>query len=658
MSSQSFRPAQVALDGGIGVRASATVAFDEHQDYKIYGTASAPVRFWVNWRARNPGYQGGRLSLFSGYIVDNTFDVDNFQQRDYVIETFSHSEKGATITAKDALKLTSGDRAKAPRKSTGLLNGDISDVATSFNMLPSGVGDDEYPASGWIRLGDEIMSFTRTGDAMTVTRGEYNTLASAHSDNDIVQLCLYYNDTVTNIIYDLYTEYANVPTSQINKPQWDDEASAWLPGGFETLITEPVGVSDLVKELADSAPHYQYWDERDNFIKFVAIKAPPTTATTLTAESNLIAGSTVIKDQPDMRISTVIVRFGQYDPTKELDEVSNYRQAHLRLNPDAVTKYNDTEKYKTINSRWINDTNRAAALRLAARYGRRFEDIPRKISFSLDAKDAEIWTGTPVFINSDLVVRNEAPYDRYSMPAQVISAGENKAYQYEALEHTYGDARPEDLDSDDPNDRPIVLSGYLENINLRDIYDTNYPGDPPIDDYNIYVTFDNACVAGSTSTSASVDTGSWPELTTGKLRINVYGLVVGKGGDGSQFDGSDGGLALLLNTDIELSNTGIIGGGGGGGGGAVDGGSPRANGGGGAGYVNGLAGGADADNGTDTEGGAGGISGVEPAGDGGGLGDPGIAGNAGSGGAAGAAIDTNGYTITYLETGDIRGATL
>jgi hypothetical protein len=37
MSKPSIRPTQVALDGGIGVRASASVSFKEHQDY---------IRFW------------------------------------------------------------------------------------------------------------------------------------------------------------------------------------------------------------------------------------------------------------------------------------------------------------------------------------------------------------------------------------------------------------------------------------------------------------------------------------------------------------------------------------------------------------------------------------------------------------------------------------
>jgi hypothetical protein len=679
MSSQSFRPAQVALDGGIGVRASSSVSFNEHQDYITYGTINAPVRFWVNWRANNAGYQGGRLSLFSGYIPDdNVFDVANFQQRDYTIESFSYNEKGASITAKDALKMISGDRAKAPRKSKGLLSADINETDTAITLTPAGVGDSEYPASGWGRMGEEVVSFTRISDDLTIVRNDppsdWVTVAESHGENDAFQLCLYYNETLSDTIYDLYTNYASVPSSQIDKVQWDEESDLYFPGLLEGFITEPTGVDTLVKELAETAPHYQYWDERVNYIKLIAIKPPATTSKELTAGANLLEGSTSISDKPDMRISTVIVRFGQRDPTKDLDEASNYRQAHVRITPDSITKYGGIERYKIINSRWINNFNRAAALRLAARYGRRFEEMPRQVSFNLDAKDGDMWTGDPALINSDLIVN--AAGARFSLPVQIISAGENRSYQYESLEHTYGAALPEDLSSDNPNSRLVVLSGNITNINLRTIYDSQFPD--ASDAYEIVFTFDSSCVAGSTTVAASVLTGSWPELTTTNIKLDVRGLIVGIGGTGARagISGSDGGLALELNDDIDLTNTGVIGGGGGGGGSsdASEGGDILfAAGGGGAGYENGEAGtGSIAKPGTATQaspstnrlGGTGGFvyNNIDDTrgGLGGDLGESGFAGESPSdaAGAAGAAIDLNGYTITYINTGTILGAIL
>lgn len=686
MSKPSIRPSQISLDGGIGVRASASVSFKEHQDYVRFGTASAPKRFWPRWRATHKGYEGAAISIYSGYIVNGAFDVSNFQKRDFILDSFSHSESGANISAKDTLKLASNDRAKAPRKSSGLLSADITDIQTTATLTPAGIGNSEYPTSGWGRLGDEVVSFTRSDDTLTLTRGQYNTLADSHSLNDVFQLCLYYNDTLPNIDYDLLVNYAGVSPSVIPKVSWDDEGDLYLPGLYEALITEPVGVSALLKELGESAPHYLFWDERTNLINLAAIKPPPDTADILTAENNLLEGSTSISDQTDMRISTVIVNFGQFDPTKNLDEASNYRQAHVRFNPN-ITDYNDIEKYRIINSRWISNDNRVAAVRLAARLGRRFSNTPRKIDFKLDAKDSDVWTGVPLFINSDLIVDN-ITLERFNMPVQVLSAGESQSYNYTALEYGYGVSLPEDFESEDPNSKDAILAGSLDQLKdpntgvtrtLREYWEGIY-GTTVLATDKITFIFDNSCVAGSSdNTQFAVNTGAWPELATGDpIKLDVRGLLIGKGGDGSSSssaNGQNGGPALLLNANIRLTNTGIIGGGGGGGGSVLSN-DAFAAGGGGAGYFNGLAGTGTysnfgssflPQNGTNTSGGIGGRSASAENGriTGGGGGDLGDSGRVGigtldfsGGGSAGAAIDRNGFTITYLEAGDIRGAIL
>jgi hypothetical protein len=266
MSKPRIRPSEISLDGGIGVRASAAVTFSEHQDYVRFGTIAAPKRFWPSWRATHQGYEGAEISIYSGYIVNGVFNSVNFQKRDFILNSFSHSESGASITAKDTLKLASNDRAKAPRKSKGLLSADITNVETSLTLTPAGVGNSEYTASGWGRLGDEVVSFTRSADTFTIVRAQYNTPADSHSLNDVFQLCLYYSDTISNIDNDLLVNYAGVNPLSIPKLVWDDETSLYLPGLYEALITEPVGVTALLKELGQSAPHYLFWDERTNLI--------------------------------------------------------------------------------------------------------------------------------------------------------------------------------------------------------------------------------------------------------------------------------------------------------------------------------------------------------------------------------------------------------
>lgn len=686
-SLQSVRvnPAEIDLSGGIGVRAKTSVSLVESVDFTEWGSLSNPQRFWARWRAENPYYLGKRISVYSGYIVNNAFDISNFIKRDYIIESFSQTGAGVSITGKDPLKLLSNDRAKAPVESNGSLIADILATDTSFTLQPNGIGDAEYPASnGIVRIGDEVILYTtRSGDTFSgLTRGFYSTEIDDHSENDTAQLCLQYStQTVSDIGYDLMVNYASVDPSFISLPEWNAEVSNAFNTTYSVLITEPTGVQDLLQEFCDSAPHYYYYDERVNRIMLVALKPPPNDAQLYTYKANILQGSMAVKDRQDLRISTVIVNYGIINPTKDLDETSNYRSSYVREDTDSVANYGQ-RAYKTIHSRWIPSDNKTAAVLMAARVGRRFSEAPREISFSMDAKDSDVWTGDSVRIETDLILQSGGGYAR--LPYQILSAGESENFNYTALEHTYGDAVSGDEDVEDPNVWLVYMpAGQSDRLqrdddgqyrNLRE-YFVDVFGDIPIEpQYDIRFIFDSNTVVGSSDVlEYSVETGAWPELTT-PIMIQNNGLIVGKGGDGgaSGFDGLDGGPALQLQDNIRLNNLNIIGGGGGGGGGASvsvsgdlgdRGGS--AGGGGGAGFTQGLgqpSAGAlfseDGQDGTYTTGGDGGDSGMAIGGDGGDLGQDGINGTGDQptqGGAAGKAIDLNGFTITYINTGTILG---
>lgn len=673
----SVNPAEIDLAGGIGIRAKASLALMESNDYTEWGTVEAPERFWARWRAENPYYLGKRISVFSGYIVNDTFDVSNFVRRDYIIESFGLAAGGVSIKGKDPLKLLSSDRAKAPIESNGSLSADILSTDTSFTLQPAGVGDSEYPASnGIVRIGDEVILYTtRTGDTFTgLTRGFYSTEIDDHSKNDTAQLCLQYTtETVSNIGYDLMVNYASVDPAFINKNDWDAEVSNAFNTTYSVLITEPTGVHDLLQEFCDSAPHYYFYDERVNRIRLVALKPPPTDAQLFTWYGNIIEGSVAVKDRQDLRISTVIVNYGIINPTKDLDETSNYRSSYVREDTSSVTNYGQ-RAYKTVHSRWIPSDNKTAAVLMAARVGRRFAEAPREISFSMDAKDSSVWTGDSVRIETDLIMQKGGGYAR--LPYQILSAGESENFNYTALEHTYGDAVPGDEDVEDPNVRLVYFSGEIDRLqsdgggafrNLREVYEDVYGTDPLDAGLDIRFIFEFNAVAGSSDVlEYSVETGAWPELTT-PIMIQNSGLILGKGGTGSVGNGGNGGPAIQLQANIRLNNLNIIGGGGGGGGGIIDPGQEAAGGGGGAGYIQGQGANSyttvgsevgDGQDGTYTTGGAGGYLGNVNAGDGGNLGQDGQISEQvppSLGGAAGKAIDLNGFTITYINTGTISG---
>lgn len=693
LESVNVTPTKIDLKGGLGQRASLSANFIDHPhsdlDIDPYVTERTynPLdrgSYWTKFRAIFPNYQFRALRHLVGYLVDDTFDANNFETRHYVIDRLDASKGKCNIVAKDPISKAMAGKALMPAPNTGKLLSGISAGATSATLTPSGVGDNEYAASGFITIDKEVMSFTRSGDTLTLTRGQYNTTAVAHNANATVQEAYQKNDQVNKIVEDALA-FANIDSSFIPSSQWQSEVDTYLSGLLDGIIVKPMDVKKVLQELSEAAPHYLWWDEREQKIQLTALKAPPTSANTLNMDDNLIEDATVVKDNPDMRISTVFVSYGQINPTLKLDEPNNWEQTYARIDTDSIDKY-DSSTVKVINSRWINSTNAAGARQLAALIGRRFADIPRSIRFSLDAKDSDVWVGQSRAINHRDIVDGTSglPVDTIF---QIMSARETKKwYQYEALEFVYGQALDEDEGGGEPGVDLVIITSDDRNINLRTIYDTLFP--TPDASTEAKFVIDNGTIIGSTSTSTlSLDTGSWPAGATVTLQLNSDAFVVGKGGAGSSdsgSDGGDGGDAIILNHDLTLVNNGVIGGGGGGGGAGTStggGGTGTAGGGGGAGDQNGSRGSnsltgvsADVNNvgsdGSLEDGGGGGFVRWNDVGEpeiaqGGNGGDLGQAGTSGSGdtatsngGAAGAAIDKNGYTLTETVTGDIRGSIL
>lgn len=674
LRSMSMAPAEIKVDGGLSVNASVSLTFDDHPasdiDTDKYVDERSYIAFergtyWTKWRARNPFYYGRKLRVITGYLVNGEYDPANFQTRHYIMDSVDVSGGKCRMKGKDPLKLADDKKAQAPRASTGTLAAAIDEVATELTLQPAGVGDAEYPASGFIRISSEVMSFTRSGDAFTVTRGEYNTQSSEHDIDDTAQLCLLYNDQIDFIAADLLTTYAGIDSAFIPSAKWASEVNVFQQGLLQTIITEPVGVKKLLKELGEQAPHNLYWDERTQTIELNCVKPPPIDARVLDDNSNIIAGSFNVSDKDDMRVNTVYVYFGQIDPTKKLDETNNYSQTYVRFDSDNAANYGSNE-IKTIYSRWINNNNKAAALVLAAKIGRRFGQTPRAISFALDPKDSSLWAGQSVNI------KHRELTDFSGEPAattfQVLSVQESNTYKYKAIEYRYADALPEDEGGGEPGVNLIVIGGDRYNLDIRDAYDELFPA--PDETTKVNITIEGVATIGSTTnTEPSLKTGSWP--AGAELSLEVRGRVLGKGGNGGDNNdqsGRDGGIAILMEHDLTINNLGLIGGGGGGGPAATyptKFGTGYAGGGGGAGRNVGQ-GDFGAEDGTAETGGFGASvtydEGGEPqlvrGGNGGDLGEPGGSSGDGTGGDGGTAITTNGNVVTYVdgESGDIRGS--
>lgn len=689
-------PGTVSLGEDLGQRATLTVNFEDHRHsdagegfdkywrerpYDPYKTGT----FWGKFRARQPYLLGRNIRLIQGKLGQALEDMDT---RHYVMESFNGPTPDAqySISAKDVLKLADGDRAQAPRISNGFLVGDITNVATSATLSPLGIGDLEYPASGYVAIGGkEICAFTRVGNVLTLTRAQYGTEADSHKAQDRVQLCLQYTgQSPADIINDLLVNYAEVDPDFIPLSTWQDEVDTYLRRVYTALIAEPTSVSTLVSELIQQAALAVWWADNEQLIKLQVLRPVLTEANTFTQE-NVLEGTLNTKEQPDRRISQVWTYFGQINPLKQVDDADNYRSTAATVDLSSELNYG-APSIKKIFSRWIPAFGRPIALRLNDLQLGRFRVPPRMFSFhTLRESGSDVNLGTGYLIESwNLQDAQGLPVQA---PIQVTRLNPtDSTFEVEAQESLFATQDPEDL-----TNRTIIVDVNTYDFNLRSVHDTLYSGTSLDNTITINCLIQPGVLVGSTSpTTPAFNVGSWPAGVT--VKVTNQGRIQGRGGDGGNggyatagLPGVAGGTALYARYAIQLLQVGEIWGGGGGGGG----GGSQSNaivtyggrGGGGAGFVPGSGGNA----GTTEAGGAGGFGqgtnyeqdgiGISviggKGGDGGGPGLPGTAGiqgyaysapagpyggrSGGAGGAAGKSIDGTAY-VTKTGTGDIRGA--
>lgn len=597
LKSVTFTPAKIDPGKGLGLRAAVSITLDDllHSDVGVDPYVSSrsydPMTrgtYFGRMRSRNPFYNGRELTVFSGYLTEDfEYDPDNFEKRTYFFETWAGPGSGDTVTwtGKDVLKLADDDRAVAPAPSRGKLLVAINDTATSATLAPSGIGV-EYPASGVIRMSGELMTFTRSGDNLTLVRHQYNTAASQHSIDETVQLCLVYTGlSVQNIVYDLLTVYAKVDPVFINKPAWDAEQTAYLPRLYSAVITAPTGVNKLVAELCEQVGVMFGWDEVESLIKFQSVRpnGDDDPVHVLTPDYHLVEKSVNVKDLSDQRVNEVWVYYGVLNPTKDLSEETNYKKIDItsNLEDQGETESNDI-RIKKIFSRWITEFNTVAAQDLGRKIVDRYHHAPREGSFSVDAKDGGIKLMDFVQLTDRHVQGDDGSLVPITM--QVIERKEaiqGTMWNFVAREFAFS------LETN-TNHQITINADVIEGINIRTIHDTLYD-EAVSGTVVILLVKAGVLVTGNTPEDYAITTGVFATGVILKIIIESTAIVAGRGGKGADAwwykdhaggtppvgwvdgagyaqNGGTGGDGILFEFPTIVDNQGIIGGGGGGGG--------------------------------------------------------------------------------------------
>jgi hypothetical protein len=683
-----FTSAVVSLGVDLGQRAMFKVSFKEapHSDAgpgldpyhaeRGYDPFSRGT-FWARFRARQPYLRGAALRWIHGFAGDALADMET---RHFYVDSFTGpgADGRYTLIAKDILKSLDGDRAQAPLLSNGFLVADLAAGVTTAVLSPAGIGNSEYPLSGRVCIGgNEVCSFTRIDDTLTLFRGLSGTEDVDHTAQDRVQVCLRYDaESAADIIYDLMVTYGGIPASHITLAEWQAELTAYNNRVYSRTITEPRPVRALVSELIEQSALAIWDDNKNQKIRLQVLRGIPTTADRF-SEENIEHGSFSIEDQPDKRLSKVWVYYGQIDSTKSSTDPENYRSSVEVIDEESETAYGAA--IKVIYCPWIPATGgRTIAERLGAIVLGRFKVPPRKVGFTLmrgAVDEPDLGNG---YLGEWWCIQ-DATGAREDFPMQVVRLTPSAAQWALEAEEMRFDAPAEDLTA-----RNITIDFDQASINLRTIHDSLFPALTGSETVTFTILSGVTISAASTGVPA-IDVGSWPGMSITLInggRIQGAAGVGGFGGGvfpapGSGGPGGAGGTALYTRVSLTLENNGTIwGGGGGGGGGGVGSGGIGGGGGGGAGNLPGGGGaggpafdiypaGSPGSFGTTEAGGAGG-AGSGNGGAGGAGGGPGIDGAAGvtggvsgipgeAGGTKGSSIDGISF-VFFAAVGDLRGS--
>jgi hypothetical protein len=443
---------EVRVGRGLGYFGSATVAFgdfvdnDAREEDPFSGDASrtgldlSAGTFWSKLLARNPWWENRPIRIIEGWATDGVWHpADTLVHYFRVRDIQGPNDGKVTLTAVGPLQLLNLKDTEAPKASGGTLAADITDVATAAT-LSSATAAADYPTSGLARIGDEIVSFTRSGTALTLVRGQQRTTAEAHFTDDAVQVCLSYTATpLVEILEDLLTTYGGIDAALLDLAGWAAEQAAYLTlYDLSGVVSAPAKVMDLVQELLEASGSILWWDDQTNLVKFKAVRPSVAAVATWTDRFHLLS-RTASRTEPTERVSRCDVAIELRDPTKDAKELGSYRVRVVGLpQGEEATQYG-SPKVKVLTSRWLSANQASLALRASWLVTSQLRDGRRTIDVEVSAKDAYVQIGEVVALQSrDLVDRRGQVQTVRGLVIKREPVREGSAYRYTLDRQTSG----------------------------------------------------------------------------------------------------------------------------------------------------------------------------------------------------------------------------
>lgn len=456
----STRPAVVNIASAdpnkqpLGSRAEATVTLrdhpyhDRHVDPYFRTRNYNPLNkatFWSKWLARNDNYEGLEVIVYDGFEGELLGDMAKSY---YIIDKISGpgSDGIVTLHLTDVLKKTEKDRATIPPVSEGYLLADINASAVQLTLTPAGAGtatypdgSPKYPASGTITIagGQEVITYTRSGDVLDLTRGAN---PASYSAGDLVQIAEVLDDERLDLILARWLKrYVGVPSAWINTATWATEIVDNLPlATFTASIYRPTAASDLIGEILRDSGAFLVPNIQQKSIELKVLRSLPVSKF-VDDTSNILLGSFRQNRRPEMRLTQLWLFYNIRDAFGSVSDPGNFTRWLVTLSENAATA--NQQRIKRIYSRFLKLDNLSLVEQTVGRIVERYGADPVEYEFALDGLDAvglELG-GVAVLRHRELVNQHG---DRVDTTVQIVSRHETERggkviYKAQAYDFTF-----------------------------------------------------------------------------------------------------------------------------------------------------------------------------------------------------------------------------
>lgn len=365
--------------------------------------------FWKKFLRRNLNYKGRALKFYEGWWgeTEGQYDLRWVGK----LEAIMIKGNQVKIEAVDYLKDLS--KVDIPPKLDVKLLANITDTATSFTITGNDKASIDTP-TGWIKIGDEIMSYTgyntTTGELTGASRGQKGTDAATHSANDKVQKCRYFSPTNGfDRMKDMILTDGSVPTANVDTTAFDTaKAFDGNEPNVSAFIWEPTKLDKLLFELGDLFDSKIWVAENQKITIARNIPNDPARSRTAFSDADNILHKSASFDQNEKARLTRCYLYWEPNVLGEMDKPSGYDRLDVAIDADWESANGGNEVIeKKIYCRWlttsgqVEETVRQFAANCAMRQVWRNREANPLVTVDAALKDEGIKTGDWLLLSTD-----------------------------------------------------------------------------------------------------------------------------------------------------------------------------------------------------------------------------------------------------------------